>query len=100
MHTPIAPFLCSCHESPDVCTKGKVSYKSNINTDLSSRQTSRHLVYIMYTAQRWEPQPGRITFASSNYEEFNPPEYEAFEGVTPRAPSKVLFIHIQLKFVN
>ncbi len=54
----------------------------------------------MYTTQSWESQRGRITFASSNSEEVNPLEYEAIEGVTPRAPSKVIFIHIQLKFVN
>ncbi|XP_058621908.1 coagulation factor XIII A chain-like [Onychostoma macrolepis] len=41
----------------------------------------------IYTTQSWVSQRGRITFASSNLEEFNPPEYEALEGVTPRAPT-------------
>ncbi|XP_016375137.1 coagulation factor XIII A chain-like [Sinocyclocheilus rhinocerous] len=37
--------------------------------------------------QPWGPLHGRLTFASSNTEESNPPEYEAFEDVTPRAPT-------------
>uniref|UniRef100_A0A8C1P522 protein-glutamine gamma-glutamyltransferase n=1 Tax=Cyprinus carpio TaxID=7962 RepID=A0A8C1P522_CYPCA len=38
------------------------------------------------TPEPWGPQRGRLTLASSNSDEVNPPEYEAFKGPSPRAP--------------
>uniref|UniRef100_A0A8C1BNE7 protein-glutamine gamma-glutamyltransferase n=1 Tax=Cyprinus carpio carpio TaxID=630221 RepID=A0A8C1BNE7_CYPCA len=44
--------------------------------------------YIMlHAAKHPTPQSGRVKFSSSNSEEANPPEYEAFKGVIPRAPT-------------
>uniref|UniRef100_A0A8C2PW30 protein-glutamine gamma-glutamyltransferase n=1 Tax=Cyprinus carpio TaxID=7962 RepID=A0A8C2PW30_CYPCA len=39
------------------------------------------------TPEPWGPQRGRLTLASSNSDEVNPPEYEAFKGPSPRAPT-------------
>ncbi|XP_073686810.1 coagulation factor XIII A chain-like [Garra rufa] len=35
----------------------------------------------------WGPQRGRVSIDTSNSDELNPLEYEAFPGVTPRAPA-------------
>uniref|UniRef100_A0A9R1SLM1 protein-glutamine gamma-glutamyltransferase n=2 Tax=Cyprinus carpio TaxID=7962 RepID=A0A9R1SLM1_CYPCA len=42
---------------------------------------------MLHAAKHPTPQSGRVKFSSSNSEEANPPEYEAFKGVIPRAPT-------------
>uniref|UniRef100_A0A672QUZ1 Coagulation factor XIII A chain n=1 Tax=Sinocyclocheilus grahami TaxID=75366 RepID=A0A672QUZ1_SINGR len=42
---------------------------------------------LLYPTQPWELQRGCISIDSSNSEESNPPEYEAFDVLKPRGPS-------------
>uniref|UniRef100_A0A8C1YFS0 protein-glutamine gamma-glutamyltransferase n=1 Tax=Cyprinus carpio TaxID=7962 RepID=A0A8C1YFS0_CYPCA len=42
---------------------------------------------MLHATKHPRPQSGRVKFSSSNSEEANPPEYEAFKGVIPRAPT-------------
>ncbi|KAG1941462.1 protein-glutamine gamma-glutamyltransferase K [Pimephales promelas] len=49
-------------------------------------QTSRHLVYIMLLQPNPNSASGRIPLAKSNLDEYNPPEFVAFDVLKPRGP--------------